>query len=389
MEKLRAKLLAFPAADLELFSKAKKNLQKIFHQDKVEFVDKEPEILVFLTGGSERVALQSVQEFGFYLLLASSSDNSWAAATEVKAWMNQNNITSLLVDHTKPQAIELVNNFYRVKNGIKKLKGQRFALVGETSDWLVNSSVDPFVIKTKLGVDQVDIPWSQVDVKGQLEVASDFMSFFKGREQHRLTDSGRVYEALSKAIRENDLQAVTVECFSLIGSCNATACLALSKLSMDGLPAGCEGDTCSLLGMMLTKELFGIVPWIANTAHVTDSRITFAHCTIPANLLKDFELDTHFETGKGLAIKGKLKADEVTILRLDHTLSKMFVGKGKVLEVPNKKGFCRTQLVLEVDQETSHYFINNPLGNHHLIVPGDFVVGLKLAAQMLKMVLVK
>lgn len=389
MEKLRAKLLAFPAADHNLYSKSKKKLQKIFHQERVEFVDKEPEILVFLTGGSEKIALQSVHEFGFYLLLASSQDNSWAAATEVKAWMNQNNISSLLVDHTHPQAIALVNNLHRVKNGIRKLKGQKFALVGETSEWLVNSSIDPFVIKTKLGVDQIDIPWSQVDVMGQKEVAPDFMSFFKGKDQSALKDSGKVYEALSKVIRDNDLQAITVECFSLIGSCNSTACLALSKLSMDGLPAGCEGDTCSLLGMMLTKELFGIVPWIVNTAHVADNKLTFAHCTVPANLLKDFELDTHFETGKGLAIKGVLKAEDVTIIRLDHTLTRMFVGKGKVLDLPNKKGLCRTQVVLDVSEDTIRYFLNNPLGNHHLIVPGDYVVGFELAARMLRMELVK
>ena len=270
MEKLKVKLLAFPAADLQFYSKAKKKLQKLFHQDRVEFVNKEPEILVFLTGGSERVALQSVQEYGFYLLLASDSDNSWAAATEVKAWMNQNNISSLLVDHTKPEALELIENLFKVKNGIKKLKGQRFGLIGDTSDWLVNSSIDPFVIKTKLGVDQVHIPWSKVDVEGQQSVGADFMSFFKTADAKELKQSGKVFEALSSTIRTFDLQAITVECFPLIGACNSTACLGLSKLSMDGIPAGCEGDITSILGMMLSKEVFGIIPWIVNVAHVDE-----------------------------------------------------------------------------------------------------------------------
>lgn len=388
MDKLRAKLLAFPAAELDIFSKAKKKLQSIFDRDKVEFVDKEPEILVFLTGGSERLALQSVQEYGFYLLLASSNDNSWAAATEVKAWMNQNNISSMLVDHTTQHAKQLVNYFYLVKNGLKKLRGQKFSLIGETSDWLVNSVIDPFLIKTKLGVEQIDIPWSQVELNSKTEVASDFLSFFGGNDKQRLLESGRIYESISKVITEQKVQAVTVECFSLVGTCNTTACLALSKLSMDGLPAGCEGDTCSLLGMMLSKEMFGVVPWIANIAHVSGKRLTFAHCTVPANLLKDFELDSHFETGKGLAISGELKADVVTIIRLDHTLSKIFIGKGKALNSPNKKGFCRTQLVVESSAQVVDYFINNPLGNHHLIIPGDYVLGFEMAAKMLKLSIV-
>lgn len=385
MEKLKVKLLAFPAADLQFYSKGKKKLQKVFHQDKVEFVDKEPEVLVFLTGGSERVALQSVQEFGFYLLLASDSENSWAAATEVKAWMNQNKISSLLVDHTKPEAIGLIDTLFRVKNGIKRLKGQRFGLVGDTSDWLVNSSVDPFVIKTKLGVDQVHIPWSKVDIEGQHKVGADFMSFFKSPNNAEIKRSGQVFEALSMAIRTHELKAITVECFPIVGACNSTACLALSKLCMDGIPAGCEGDITSILGMMLTKEVFGIIPWIANVAYVDKGRVTFAHCTVPANLLKEFELDTHFESGKGLAIKGKLKANEVTIVRLDHTLSKIFIGTGQVIDEPNKKGFCRSQLVVNVSQREVDYFLNNPLGNHHLVVPGNYVKGFQLAAKLLKM----
>jgi L-fucose isomerase-like protein len=389
MEKLRAKLLAFPAADLQLFTKAKRRLQKIFHQDRVEFVDKNPEVLVFLTGGSERVALQSVQEYGYYLLLASSEDNSWAAATEVKAWMNQNNITSHLVDHTSPSAIDLVENFHKVKNGIRQLKGQRFGLIGETSDWLVNSSVDPFLIKSKLGIDQVNIPWNKVDVTGQKDIAPDFLSFFRSSNQAEVFNSGKVYEALSQTIRSNDLNAITVECFSLIESCNSTACLALSKLSMDGIPAGCEGDTCSLLGMMISKEIFGITPWIANIAHVKKNRLTLAHCTIPANLLSGFEIDTHFETEKGLAIKGSFKAEEVTLIRLDHTLSKIFVGYGRVVDVTSRKGLCRTQVVLEISDEVSNYFLNNPLGNHHLVFPGNFVLGFEIAARMLRMEIVK
>jgi L-fucose isomerase-like protein len=388
MEKLRVKLLAFSAADHSVFTKAKRRLQILFHQERVEFVDKDPEVLVFLTGGSERIALQSVQESGFYLLLASSEENSWAAATEVKAWMNQNGISSILVDHTTPAAIALVDNFYKVKNGIKRLKGQRYGLIGESSDWLVNSSVDPFVVKTKLGLDQINIPWSKVDVAGQQDVAPDFMSFFKIAEEQKLFDSGKVYEALSKTIIQNNLQAVTVECFSLVDSCNSTACLALSKLSMDGIPAGCEGDTCSLLGLMISKELFGITPWMANVAHVSENKLTLAHCTIPANLLSGFEIDSHFETGKGLAIKGSLKAEEVTLVRLDHSLSKIFIGYGKVVDITSRKGMCRTQVVLDISPEISNYFLNNPLGNHHLVFPGNITLGFEIAARILKLEIV-
>jgi L-fucose isomerase-like protein len=388
MEKLKAKLLAFPAADINLFSKAKKKLTGLFHQERVEFVDKVPDILVFLTGGSERIALQSVQEFGFYLLIASSDDNSWAAATEVKAWMNHNNVYSILLDQTNPTTKETVENLFVVKNAIQRLHRQRFGIIGEPSEWLVNSKIDPFIIKTKLGIEQVDIPWSKIDIMAQKDVAADFISFFGGKESFDLLQSGRVYEALAKQIRENNIQAITVECFSLIGACNTTACLALSKLAMDGIPAGCEGDTCSLLGMMLAKEIIGTIPWMANIAHVAEKELLLAHCTVPANLLKGFTLETHFESNKGLAIKGELKGDIVTLFRLDSTLTKAFIGTGKVINQPQSKTACRTQVELEISPTISHYFTNNPLGNHHLVIPGDHCERLKLAAKLLKLELV-
>ncbi|MDD3892848.1 MAG: hypothetical protein PHE03_11160, partial [Bacteroidales bacterium] len=83
-----------------------------------------------------------------------------------------------------------------------------------------------------------------------------------------------------------------------------------------------------------------------------------------------------------------LKADKVTIVRFDHTLSKMFVGEGFVECSENRKGMCRTQLLVNVQDSTINYFLNKPLGNHHLVIPADFALGFELAARMLKMALV-
>jgi L-fucose isomerase-like protein len=261
-------------------------------------------------------------------------------------------------------------------------------MVGEPSEWLVNSKIDPFIIKTKLGIEQVNIPWGSVNIKEHKSIAPDFISFFKGGENSEVVQSGRVYEALSKQIRDYNLQAITVECFSLIGHCNSTACLALSKLSMDGIPAGCEGDICSILGMLLVKELVGVVPWMVNVAHASRNQLLLAHCTVPANLLRSFTLDTHFETNKGLAIDGDFKADEVTVFRLDNTLTKAYIGNGRIINSSKHKNACRTQIVLEIDPKDGDYFLNYPLGNHHLVIPGNHSTELELAMRILRMELV-
>lgn len=389
MDKLRVKLLAFANADQAVFNRGKKRLLKLFEQEKVEFVDNKPDILVFLTGGSERAAINLLQEYRYYPMFASRDENSWAAASEVKAWMAQNHITSTLRDIDDPKSVDLVRDFHMIKNGLKRLQGQRLGMVGTPSDWLVASLVSPFILQSRFGVETVEIPWASVPLSEVSAVGGDFVSFFSSEEhKEELLQSGRLYEALTQAVKVEKLSALSVECFSLVNSCNLTACLALAKLSMDGIPAGCEGDMCSAIGMMISKEVCGVIPWMANIAHVDGDKALFAHCTAPANLYEKFHLDTHFETNKGLALGGDIKGEKVTVFRFDSTLNKMFVTLAKVTGHPKSKMACRTQLEVHLTPEAQRYFVENPLGNHHLIIPGDYTQRFALLAMVLNLKLV-
>ncbi len=389
MEKLRVKLLTFPSAELAVFDRGKKKLLNIFSQDKVEYVNDKPDVLMFLTGGSERVAINSVQEYKFYLILASRDDNSWASATEVKAWMNQHNITSMLISYEDENVVELINDFYYVRNGIRRLHGQRLGLIGNPSDWLVSSVVSPFIMQSRLGVEQVDISWNDIILDEVKQVAPDFTSLFQANNASELFESGKIYEGLASLVPFYKLNALSVECFSLVNQTSHTACLALSKLNHDGLPSGCEGDTCSAVGLMLGSEVCGVIPWMANTAFVNGGKALFAHCTAPTNLYKNFKTVTHYETDKGLALSGELKGEMVTIFRFENTLNRIFITLAKVTDHPKCKNACRTQIEVQLTDSAQDYFLNNPFGNHHLIIPGDWTQRLKLAAKLLRMDIVE
>ncbi len=389
MEKLRVKLLAFPAAELSVFDKGKKKLLNIFSQDKVEYVNDKPDILMFLTGGSERIAINSVQEYKFYLILASRENNSWASATEVVAWMSQHNISSMLINYEDDNALDLINDFYSARNGIRRLHGQRLGLVGNPSDWLVASVVSPFLMQTRLGVEQVDISWNDIILDEVNQVAPDFTSLFNAENTSELFESGKIYEGLASLVPFYKLNALSVECFSLVNQSGHTACLALSKLNLDGLPSGCEGDTCSALGLMFGFEVCGVIPWMANTAFINGDKALFAHCTAPANLYKKFKTQSHYETDKGLALAGELKGEEVTIFRFESTLNKVFITLAKVTDHPKCKTACRTQLEVQLSESAKDYFMNNPFGNHHLILPGNWIQRLKLAARLTRMEIVE
>jgi len=390
MEKLRVKLLAYPAAELSVFDRAKKKHLNLFDPDKVEFVNDKPDVLMFLTGGSERPAVNVLQEYKFYLILANKENNSWASATEVKAWMNQHNISSSLVDCENPNATEIINELFLVKNGIHRLHGQRLGVVGSPSDWLVSSVINPFILQTRLGIEQVDISWDDIVLDEVKEVAPDFTTLFQSENNNsEVFESGRIYEGLASLIPFYKLNALTVECFPLVNSTGHTACLALSKLNIDGIPAGCEGDTCSAVGLMIANEVCGIIPWMANTVHLKDNKVLFAHCTAPTNLLSKFKLDTHYESDKGLSISGDIAGDEVTIFRVDNSLNQIFIAKGNISNRTKVKTACRTQLEVQISESASNYFLNYPFGNHHLIIPGNWIKRLKLTALLLRMEIVE
>lgn len=383
-ERLRVKLLAFPAAELAVFDKAKKKYMGLFNPEEMEFVNDKPDVLMFITGGSEHLAIESVQEYRFYLLLASRDANSWAAATEVKAWMNQHNIRSVLLDADNPSTAEYLSEYYHAFVGVRRLHGQRLGVVGSPSPWLVASGVSSYQLQSKLGIEQVDISWDDIVFDEISQVSPDFISLFGMAEnREELIESGKVYEGLASLIPFYRLNAMAVECFPLVNKTDHTACLALAKLNYDGIPAACEADICSAAAMIFSAEVCNAIPWMANVTHVGDGKAKLAHCTAPVNHLTSFKLETHFETGKGYALKGEIKGDEVTIFRFDNSLNHIFITLGRVADRPKSRNACRTQLEVELTPSAFRYFTEKPFGNHHMVLPGNWTQRIALAAELL------
>lgn len=186
-----------------------------------------------------------------------------------------------------------------------------------------------------------------------------------------LEDSSRVYTLLQHIKKDKKLDAITVECFPLVRNLAVTACLALSKMNTEGLPAGCEGDIASITGKIIVKALTRQIPWMANVASIEKNSIFLAHCTIATNLVEVFNITTHFETNLGTSVQGRFKANEVTLFRINSELNKAFISRGEVIELPEKVDACRTQIKVHIPDEDRQKLKDNPLGNHHLVIPGD------------------
>jgi len=382
MTTLRVKLLAYRGAEQPIFDQGKAQFLNLVNAERVEFVENKPDLLFFLSGGSERPATDILDQGHFYTFLAGKAGNAYAAATEVKAYANQQGIRTMLLDSDDLRTPAHLTRLVDVLEGLQRLQGQKLGLIGEVSEWLIASRIAPQRLKDKLGIELKHIPWDSLPVYHSQPVSEELLDTFHS-QTFDLHDTGRVHTLLQECITSRGLDAITVECFSLVTKHSVTACLPLGKFNAEGVPAGCEGDIVSIVGMMLAKETTGIIPWMANTVQVSETGSFFAHCTIAPNLTDDITITTHFETGKGTAIQSTFTADEVTLFRLDQTLSKSFLTTGRVLKRPRHDTMCRTQVELQLPPAAVRALQENPLGNHHLILPGDHTDTLALVFHIL------
>jgi len=373
MSKLSLTYIAFPSASEETYLRGEKLFKKILPDISIDNSTTNPDCLFILTGGSEFKAKNLIDNMSHVLILALDENNSFAAATEIKAYCNQKKIKSVLINLDSDQNPSVkVENYIRSIKAISKIKNYTIGLIGNISEWLIASDIPSSILKSKFGITLSKISWNNYKNYSEYNVNNDFIDHFKNSTDFDLKDSSKVYSLLMQIINDNKLDAITVECFPLVREHAVTACLALSKLNNDLFPAGCEGDLTSITGMIIAKELTGQVPWMANLISINNKSVNFAHCTIATNLVGTYKISTHFETNLGTAVHGQFNSEDVTLFRLDKNLEQAFITNGKVISTPNKNNACRTQIEVRIPENDLQLLKENPLGNHHLIIPGKF-----------------
>ncbi|HNR65560.1 MAG TPA: fucose isomerase, partial [Atribacterota bacterium] len=138
-----------------------------------------------------------------------------------------------------------------------------------------------------------------------------------------------------------------------------------------GLMAGCEGDVPSLISMILLHNLTNEPIFLANPVCIDEEKneITFAHCTIPLNMCESYKLESHFESGMGVAVRGKVEKGPVTIFKLDGNAEKYYLAEGEIVDNLNSPDMCRTQLKISLKIPV-HDFLEKSIANHQLICKG-------------------
>lgn len=331
------------------------------------------------TGGTEGVfrrllpELQRQSRRPFYLLTSGKS-NSLAASMEILSYLRQHNIKGEILHDSSVYITQRIHLLEKTEKALKQMEGQRLGIIGEPSDWLISSHADKGQVKKILGLELVDIPMKEL-----LDILSNTPESVPAETSNvriiseALPGANRIYMALKTLVDKYQLQGLTLRCFDLLTTVKNTGCMALAKLNAEGIVAGCEGDVPAMLSMKITQALTGVSGFQSNpsTINPETGEMLFAHCTIPLDMVDRYELDTHFESGIGVAIRGYMRPGPVTIFKVAGDLSRCFIAEGELTENQAKPDLCRTQQVIQLKDKTQvNYFLTNPIGNHHIVIPG-------------------
>jgi L-fucose isomerase-like protein len=337
------------------------------------------DIIYVRTGGAEGIFKGLLPEMlsrgiSRYYLLTSGKSNSLAASLEILSYLGQQGLKGEVL-HGSPEYLRSrIKALETVAIARRKLQGARIGVIGEPSDWLISSHADPVSVMDRIGARLESIPMEELlqeigrakadPAPSEVPMADNVRASYPGATQ--------IYHALEVLVKNHKLNALTLRCFDLLSSVGNTGCLALASFNADGFPASCEGDVPALLSMMISQALTGFTGFQANPSRidVETGEILFAHCTVPFNMVCNWQYDTHFESGIGVGIHGEIPEGPVTVFKVSGKLDRFFAADGELLYNQYEDNLCRTQVVLKVKPEEARYFLTKPIGNHHIIVPG-------------------
>ena len=317
-------------------------------------------------------------------LLVYPGENSLAASLEILAYVRRMGGRGEIIQGT-PQAIATrLTMLARSAGALRHLSQSRLGIIGRPSDWLIAGNADPDAVYMRWGTELVDVPLAEMSAlvrpvqrhEGWLTEVSQAATSCAAHAPESLDWVQGMYTALQTIRQRYRLNALTLRCFDLLDEFHQTGCLPLARLNDEGIPAGCEGDVPALFSMVLSFYLTGRAAFMSNPASVNleKNQMVLAHCTVPTSLVTSFSLPTHFESGLGLGVRGKLPLGRCVILRVGGpALDQYWLSGGEIIEKLERNDLCRSQILVQVDEDLGT-MLTNPLGNHRIVVPGDDVV---------------
>ena len=349
------------------------------------------------SGGVEEMVKANIDRLPPYVvLIADGLKNSLAASLEILSWMRLEGRNGRVLHGPVDFIMQGIDDYASAHEAVSRLQGKRVGVVGKPSGWLIASNVDYATMHERWGIEMVDVPLDEV-VTGYesitndevQDITDDFISKamdVKEPSRDEVVKAMRLYRSIKNIVERYRLNAFTLNCFDLIPTTHTTGCVALALLNQEGIPAGCEGDEQTLLTMLAVQAATGEMTFMANPSKILDNathEMVFAHCTIAPAMTDRYIVRDHYESLSGVAVEGIFEPMDMTVVKCGgQGMERFFISKAQLLECTTNPNMCRTQLHLRLD-EPLDYFLERSIGNHHVIVRGDYVERLSLVFRML------
>lgn len=329
-------------------------------------------------GGTEAMVLEVLDKLPRpVFLLTTGANNSLAASMEILSYLRQNDIPGEIIHGSDEFVVKRIKELSKVFKAKKRIESFKFARVGKPSDWLISSDVDAEESKLLNGIEIIDIAMEEFleEIGKKQYEKNEYTKLIQTRQfdKKEIDEALYIYGALRRLVDKYKLDGLTVRCFDLLDSVHSTGCAALAILNSEGIYASCEGDVPALVSMAVLGELTDEPVFMANPSKIdTDNNeIIFAHCTLPIKMPEDFCIMTHFESQIGVAFRGTISEGPVTVFKCDGLMEEYFVSDGQLIKNLTEYNLCRTQILLKLDKSV-RYFLTESIGNHHLIVKGNY-----------------
>ena len=367
----------------EVLKKLQGNEVRILEPDDFKSASLSDRTYLFIgTGGTENLVADFLKEHSLpspVLLLSYDLRNSLPAAMEIRSFLQGQGIESQIIHATLSELRQMLSEQIEFIEVLLKIRNSTLGIIGKPSSWLIASNTNSDKVKNQWGLTIRQFPLnSLIESVQSTESADHIDSFIKSARacapsEEEIRKAGLVARALKEIVDKQQLDAVTVECFSLLMDTGVSGCFALSLMNdLQESTAGCEGDVPATFTMFIGRLLTSELGFMSNVTQVDKEKnaAVFAHCTIPTKLTESYEITSHFETGLSIGIRGALKHQDVTILKVfGDDLSQFWVSDGKIVEnLVNETG-CRTQIRVVLEEDVD-YFLERSLANHHIIFPG-------------------
>ena len=344
------------------------------------------------SGGSEELFLEQLESIRKpFILFSTGANNSLAASFEIKTYcMNKKIFCSFAIGEEEQQA-KFIAKSAKAIDSYFKIQNSNLGVIGGRSPWLIANDIDYKKVKEKFGINLIDITSDELkseidkfELENNLPRYKEVLKKYKNKEE--VDKAYNIYSALKRLVYKYNLSGLTIKCFDLIGEYKTTACLALALLNDEGIVSACEGDIPSLITMYLVYRVTDMPCFMANISKIGDNfeSIILSHCTVPFVLTDGYSIMTHFESGLGIAIRGNMPLQDISVVKIGPSFSPkdLLFFVSKINENLTLENFCRTQIKVEFQKENIAQLIKSNFANHVIVaysdISEDFVFLLEL-----------